>query len=111
MRKWINKTMLVLSVFIVYFVPNIFMHVSQVQAGTTHFYTGGIVQEITQSEIWVGANRYTLAPSLRVIDINKRNNAYYEDRSSLYQVRSGQPVRVKVEGSTVYEILIERWKQ
>jgi len=84
---------------------------NQVQAGTNHIYRGGIVRDITPGEITVGTNHYTLAPAVRVLVINKRNGAYFEDKSSLSEIRAGQPVKIKVEATTVYEVLIERWKQ
>lgn len=81
------------------------------EAGTTHIYIGGIVQGISNNEISVNSHRYTLAPTVRVLAINKRNGAYFEDKSSVSDILVGQPVKVKVEATTVYEVLIERWKQ
>lgn len=81
------------------------------EAGTTHIYTGGVVQGISNGEITVNARRYTLASAVRVLAINKRNGAYFEDKSNLSEIRVGQPVKIKVEAATVYEVLIERWKQ
>lgn len=80
-------------------------------AGTTHIYTGGSIQDISQDQLVVGANRYTVSPSVKIIILNKRNGSYYEDAGRRSDLQTGQPVRLKVEGTTVYEVVIERWKQ
>lgn len=80
-------------------------------SNTTHIYTGGVIQDTANEELVIRGRRYTLHPSCKVLILEKRNGSYYEDAGQRSDLRSGLLVRIKAEATTVYEVLIERWKQ
>lgn len=80
-------------------------------AATYHVYFTGIVTSFGNNEINVNNKRYILAPKVTVLFQDKQKGSYYEKKGSLSDIRIGQPVIVKAEGSSAHEILIERWKQ
>lgn len=84
---------------------------SIVSAGTSHVYIGGLVSEINEIKMVVSGEVYRLAGAVKVINIVKKNRSYYEESGSLRDVRTGDPVNVKVFNGEVTEIIVERWKQ
>lgn len=80
-------------------------------AGTFHYYFNGRVRAVSDSNIQVETRRFTIAPGCKVILIQNRNKAFFEDPARINDIHPGESVSVRVEGSRVDEIRIERWKR
>lgn len=89
----------------------VILFTESVTAATYHTYIPGMITSFQNNIIYIDKSRFILAPDVRIFNHVRRNGAYYEEKTRFSDVSVGQPVLVKVEGSTVYEILIERWKQ
>jgi hypothetical protein len=83
-----------------------------VYGNTFHRYMNGKVDAVSDHSIIVSGHKYTLAWNAvyRVHDRN-RSGSFSDNLAQHSDVHAGQPVYVKVEGSTVYEVIIERWKK
>lgn len=76
-----------------------------------HKYYSGIVQRVFDSGIVLNSNNYFYASKVKILSHVKNNGVFKEAGASMYEVREGVPVIIKVEGTTIHEIIIERWKQ
>jgi hypothetical protein len=83
-----------------------------VYGNTFHRYINGTVEAISDDSIVVSRHNYTLASNViyRVHD-RTPSGSFSDNLARRYDVRAGQPVYIKVEGTTVYEVIIERWKK
>lgn len=79
---------------------------------TFHRYINGKVEAITDYSIVVSGYTYNFAGKViyRVHDRTPRGS-FTENLAGRSDVQAGQSVYVKVEGNTVYEVIIERWKR
>ncbi|HPX61599.1 MAG TPA: hypothetical protein PLN25_07510 [Deltaproteobacteria bacterium] len=74
-----------------------------------HKYDTGIVSHIDSSAIVTNNARYKLRRDVKVIVLEKDSKgAFYRRKGSIYSVRFGNKVFLKVVGKTVYEIEVER---
>jgi hypothetical protein len=89
----------------------LFFLLSTALADTFHYYFNGKVAGISETSIQIGKRVYAIAPGSRVVVQDKRNGAIYEEPARVYSINPGDSVTVRVEGSTVNEILIERWRR
>jgi hypothetical protein len=80
-------------------------------ANTFHVYVSGNVTSFGNNEMTVDKRRFLLSSNVRVAFHDKKNGSYFESKGKLSDVKVGQPVIIKAEGSAAHEILIERWKQ
>jgi hypothetical protein len=79
---------------------------------TFHRYIKGKVEAISDYSIVVSGHSYTLAGKVvyRVHD-KSPSGSFSDNLARSSDLHAGQPVYIKVEGRTVYEVIIERWKQ
>ena len=84
---------------------------ASLSAASYHVYMTGYVASYGNNQLIVGKKRFILTPGVTVAFHDRRNGSYIVVKGKLSDVRVGQPVVVKAEGSSAYEILIERWKQ
>lgn len=85
---------------------------TSVYGNTFHRYLNGKVESISNYSITVGGQRYSLNPYAvyRAHDRNS-NGSFNEKPVRNSDVKVGQHVYIKVEGSTVHEVIIERWEK
>lgn len=77
-----------------------------------HKYYTGVVEDSSRAGIVLNKMQYTYSPILKVKAHQKiKNGSFSVVSADLDEVHRGTSVIVKVEGSTIYEIIIERWKQ
>jgi hypothetical protein len=83
-----------------------------VYGNTFHRYEKGKVEAISDYSIVVSAHRYSLALNTvyRVQD-RTPSGSFSENLAKHGDVHIGQHVYLKVEGTTIHEVIIERWKQ
>lgn len=83
-----------------------------VYGNTFHRYINGKVEAISDHSIVVSGHNYTLASNV-VYRVHDRtpSGSFSDNLARRSEVYSGQSVYLKVEGTTVYEVIIERWKQ
>lgn len=77
-----------------------------------HKYHTGVVQGSSSAGIVFNNKQYTYAPTVKIRAHvkNTKDGSFQEIKAEMYEIQSGTNVIVKVEGSTIYEIIIERWK-
>ena len=76
------------------------------------YYTTGIVTSVTAPDkLVIGARTYTVSPKCEIISQLRNGPSIYEKRASFYDIHRGDPVLVKIEGSTLKNVALERWKQ
>jgi myosin-crossreactive antigen len=98
------KQFLILSFILLLFAANVF-------AESHHYYFNGKVQAVSYNEITVSGKKFTIATKSRIAMQESRKGAIFERPGSIYQISIGDYVTVRIEGCTVNEILIERWKR
>ncbi len=76
-----------------------------------HKYYSGVVQSSSNEGIVVNDRNFLYSANVKIKAHEKRNNTFREVAGNMNEVRSGAHVVLKVEGSNIYEIIIERWKQ
>ena len=78
-----------------------------------HKYNTGVVQASSSAGIVFNNRQYTYAPTVKIRAHvkNTQDGSFKEIKAELYDIRVGSNVIIKVEGTTIYEIIIERWKQ
>ncbi len=90
----------------------IFGMASSVYGNTFHRYLNGKVESVSDYSIVVGGQKYYFDPYAvyRAQDRNS-NGSFNENPVRHSAVKVGQHVYIKVEGSTVHEVIIERWER
>lgn len=78
-----------------------------------HKYYTGIVQSSSSEGIVFNNKQYTYSPNVKIKAQvkNTKDGSFREIKAETYDIREGSNVNIKAEGSTIYEINIERWKQ
>ena len=85
--------------------------ISHSLATTFHYFYNGRVKSISDDTMAIGDKSFRVAEKVKVLQHEERNGAFYENPSNLRTVNVGMSVTVKVEGSVITEIIIERWKR
>lgn len=98
------KLLLIFSFLLLLFAANVF-------AESHHYYFNGRVQAVSDNEIIVSGRKFTIAAKSKVAMQESRKGAIFERPGRIYQISIGDSVTVRVEGCTVNEILVERWKR
>lgn len=76
------------------------------------YYTGGKVQAIPASDkLTVGNRTYTVIPKCDIVIQSKNGPSINEKPARFYDLVTGDYVSIKVEGSSVKRLVIERWRQ
>jgi hypothetical protein len=81
------------------------------EADTYHHYFNGRVAAVSESSIQLGKRRFSIASGSRIVIQKKLNGAYLEEHAKISMINQGDSVTVRAEGTTVNEIIIERWKR
>lgn len=76
-----------------------------------HKYYTGVVQNVYSDGIVVDGQTYSYASDMKIKAHNQVDGAFDEVEGRLSEVRVGVSVVMKLEGTTIHEIIIERWKQ
>jgi hypothetical protein len=79
---------------------------------SVHKYFTGTVQERSSDGIVFNNQRYVFAPNIKIAAHEKISSGSFREvaaRSS--DIVTGANVIIKVVGTTIYELIIERWKQ
>ena len=76
-----------------------------------HKYYSGVIQSSSNEGVVINNRTFLYSENVKVKAHEKRNNGFREVVGNMYEVRSGAHVILKIEGSNIYEIIIERWKQ
>lgn len=95
-----RKIFIILLIFLV--IPTV------VYAG--HIYYNGKVTEISEKFLTVDGNVYWISSDCRVAIHREVRGAIYEEPAKLSDIKKGDWVTVRLEGKTITEILIERYK-
>jgi hypothetical protein len=90
----------------------LFGTVGPLQAYRDGYYTSGIIKS-TQApdKIVIGTRTFTVSPKCDIVFQLRKGPSIYEKHATFYDISAGDPVFVKIEGSTVKNVCIERWKQ
>jgi hypothetical protein len=104
----------ILSLFTVMFLMDFTSHARSTTTSSGrsyHKYYSGVVQSSTSQGVVVNDRSFLYSANVKVKAHEKRDNGFREVAGNMNEVRSGAHVVLKVEGSNIYEIIIERWKQ
>jgi hypothetical protein len=74
-------------------------------------YYSGIVQSASNDGIVLNNKTYAYAQNVKIRAHEKSKGAFKEVDARISEIRAGSPVIIRAEGASVYEIIIERWKQ
>jgi hypothetical protein len=78
---------------------------------SNHKYYSGVIQSSSNEGIVVNDRNFLYSANVKIKAHEKRDNGFREVAGNMNEVRSGAHVVLKIEGSNIYEIIIERWKQ
>jgi len=78
---------------------------------TVHVYMNGKVDSVSGNIITIDNNQYKIDARCRIVIVYQENNIFHEQPARISDIRTGDSVSVKKIANTLYEIMIERWKQ
>jgi hypothetical protein len=78
---------------------------------TVHVYINGSVDSVNGTIITIDGSQYVIDAKCRVVIMNKENDIFHENPARTSDIRIGDRVTAKKIAGTLYEIIIERWKQ
>jgi hypothetical protein len=81
------------------------------EAVTMQHYINGTIEHVTGDSITVNGNTYSLSPKVSIRAHEKRDNSMYEVAGKTSEMTAGAQVYIRVEGTTVHEVIIERSKK
>jgi len=81
------------------------------EAATMQRYINGTIEHVTGDGITVNGNTYILSPKVSIRAHEYRDNSMYEVAGKTSEMTPGAQVYIRVEGTTVYEVIIERSKK
>jgi len=87
----------------------LFFTVMPIYAG--HAYYNGKVTGISENLLTVDGNSYWIASNCKVAIHYEVKGAFFEKPANLKDVKIGDWVTVRIDGKTILEILIERYKK
>ena len=77
-----------------------------------HKYYTGVVQGISKDGIVFNNQQYIFAQNIKIAAHEKNNNGNFREVAARSNdIAVGAHVIIKVVGTSIYEIIIERWKQ
>jgi hypothetical protein len=79
-----------------------------IEADTMQRYINGTIEYVTLDSITVNGNTFALSPKVSIRAHEKRDNSMYEVAGKTSEMIPGVQVYIRIEGTTVYEVIIER---
>ncbi len=78
---------------------------------TAYFTSGKVVTVSYPDKLVVGKRAYTIAPKAAIVIRYKNGPSIYEKKGSISDIYQGDKVFIRVEGTTIHQVFIERWGQ
>lgn len=72
------------------------------------YYINGAIEYATDNSIRLNGNTYTLSPKVIIRAHEKHGNSLYEVPGKMSEVTTGTPVYLRIEGTTIYEVIVVR---
>ncbi|HTP64354.1 MAG TPA: hypothetical protein VMJ66_03105 [Geobacteraceae bacterium] len=83
---------------------------SPLYAWNTAFFASGKVESVSYPDkLVIGKRTYTLAPKSEIVIRYKKGPSIYEKKAYFSDINRGDKVFVRVEGTTIHQVFIERW--
>ncbi len=76
---------------------------------TAYFTSGKVVTVSYPDKLVVGKRTYTMAPKAEIVIRYKNGPSIYEKKGSFSDIYQGDKVYIRVEGTTIHQVFIERW--
>jgi hypothetical protein len=88
-----------------------FLYSVATEAATMQRYINGTIENVTNDSITVNGNIYVFSPKVSIRAHEYRDNSMYEVAGKTSEMTAGVQVYIRVEGTTVHEVIIERSKK